>query len=102
MILLQDIPIIPADSVKQGAKQMIEYAKTDPEGFWQIFLDKLTEFGLKLLAALLIFIIGIWLIRWTKSILKRVFERRNTEKTIASLISYSATLNTLSSAECLA
>jgi small conductance mechanosensitive channel len=86
MIFLQDIPIIPADSVKQGAKKMIEYAKTDPEGFWQIFLDKLTEFGLKLLAALLIFIIGIWLIRWTKSILKRVFERRNTEKTIASFV----------------
>jgi small conductance mechanosensitive channel len=86
MVFLQNIPIIPADSVKQGAKQMIEYAKTDPEGFWQIFLDKLTEFGLKLLAALLIFIIGIWLIRWTKSILKRVFERRNTEKTIASFV----------------
>ena len=65
---------------------MIEYAKTDPEGFWQIFVDKVTQFGLKLLAALLIFVIGIWLIRWVKSILKRVFERRRTEKTIASFV----------------
>ena len=86
MILLQDLPILPPDSVKQGARQMIEYAKTDPEGFWQIFLDKVTQFGLKLLAALLIFVIGIWLIRWVKNILKRVFERRNTEKTIASFV----------------
>ena len=86
MILLQEIPILPADSVRQGAKHMLEYAKTDPEGFWQIFLDKLTQFGLKLLAALLIFIIGIWLIRWTKNILTHVFERRNTEKTIASFV----------------
>lgn len=86
MILLQDIPVIPADSVREGARQMIEYAKTDPEGFWQIFADKMTQFGLKLLAALIIFIVGIWLIRWTKNILKRVFERRQTEKTIASFV----------------
>jgi small conductance mechanosensitive channel len=86
MILLQEIPIIPADSVRQGAKNMIAFAKEDPEGFWQIFVDKVTQFGIKVLAALLIFVIGIFLIRWVKNILKRVFERRNTEKTIASFI----------------
>ena len=86
MILLQEIPIIPADSVRQGAKQMIEFAKEDPEGFWQIFVDKVTQFGLKVLAALLIFVIGIFLIRWVKSILKRMFDRRNTEPTIASFV----------------
>ncbi|MBO4250282.1 MAG: mechanosensitive ion channel [Paludibacteraceae bacterium] len=96
MILLQDIAalteevqqnMLPADSVRQGAKQMIEYAKADPEGFWQLFADKMTQFGLKLLAALIIFVVGIWLIRWVKNILKHVFERRNTEKTIASFVS---------------
>ena len=39
---------------------MIEYARTDPEGFWQIFVEKVTQFGLKVLAALLIFIVGIF------------------------------------------
>lgn len=86
MILLQEIPIIPADSVRQGAKHMIAFAKEDPEGFWQIFVDKVTQFGIKVLAALLIFVIGIFLIRWVKNILKRVFDRRNTEKTIASFV----------------
>ena len=86
MILLQEIPIIPADSVRQGAKQMIAFAKEDPEGFWQIFVDKVTQFGLKVLAALLIFVIGIFLIRWVKNILKRMFDRRNTEPTIASFV----------------
>ena len=86
MILLQEIPVIPADSVRQGAKQMIAFAKEDPEGFWQIFVDKVTQFGLKVLAALLIFVIGIFLIRWVKSILKRMFDRRNTEPTIASFV----------------
>ena len=65
---------------------MIAFAKEDPEGFWQIFVDKVTQFGIKVLAALLIFVIGIFLIRWVKNILKRVFERRNTEKTISSFV----------------
>ena len=86
MIFLQEIPIIPADSVRQGAKQMIAFAKEDPEGFWQIFIDKVTQFGLKVLAALVIFVVGIFLIRWVKSILKRVFDRRDTEPTIASFV----------------
>lgn len=86
MIFLQEVPIIPADSVRQGAKQMIEFAKADPEGFWQIFVEKATQFGIKVVAALLIFVIGIFLIRWVKSILKHMFDRRNTEPTIASFV----------------
>ena len=65
---------------------MIEFAKEDPEGFWQIFIDKVTQFGLKVLAALVIFVVGIFLIRWVKSILKRVFDRRDTEPTIVSFV----------------
>lgn len=74
------------DSVREGAKQMIALAKENPSDFWQIFVDKATQFGLKVLAALLIFVIGIFLIRWVKSILKRVFDKRNTEPTIASFV----------------
>lgn len=65
---------------------MIEFAKADPEGFWQIFVEKATQFGIKVVAALLIFVIGIFLIRWVKSILKHMFDRRNTEPTIASFV----------------
>ena len=74
------------DSVRQGARHMIEYARTDPEGFWQIFVEKTTQFGIKVLAALLIFVIGIFLIRWAKGGLKRMFARRKTEPTIASFV----------------
>lgn len=95
MLLLQDIAaataemektILTPDSVKEGAKQMIEYAKTDPHGFWQEAGEQMLQFGLKVLAALVIFFIGIWVIRWTKSILTRMFVRRKTEKTIASFV----------------
>ena len=86
MLFLQDIPIIPADSVRQGARQMIEFAKADPDAFWQIFLDKMTQFGLKVVAALLIYIVGIWLIGLLKKGLKRMFARKQTETTLASFV----------------
>ena len=65
---------------------MIEHAKTDPDSFWQLVLDKVTQFGLQLLAAVLIYVIGIWVIRLVKRALKRIFERRKTEPTLASFI----------------
>ena len=74
------------DSVRQGARQMIEYARTDPDGFWQIFVEKITQFGLKVLAAVFIFVIGVWVIRLVKNGMKRMFDRRNTEPTIASFV----------------
>jgi len=66
---------------------MIALAKENPTDFWNIFMDKMIQFGIKVLAALLIFVIGIFLIRWVKSILKRMFDRRKTEPTIASFVS---------------
>ena len=86
MLFLQDIPIIPADSVRQGARQMIEFAKADPEGFWQIFVDKVTQFGIKVVAALLIYIVGIWLISLLKKGLAKGFVRKKVEPTLASFI----------------
>lgn len=101
MLLLQNLAtataevqknIVPPDSVREGARQMIAYAKTDPEGFWQQVIDQLTQFGLKVLAALLIYIIGIWLISLLKKGLKRMFDRRNTEPTLASFITSFASI----------
>jgi len=101
MLLLQDLAtataevqknIVPPDSVREGARQMIEYAKTDPEGFWQQVIDQLIQFGLKVLAALLIYVIGIWLISLMKKGLKRMFDRRKTEPTLASFITSFASI----------
>lgn len=75
------------DSIHEEARQMIALAKENPTDFWNIFMDKMIQFGIKVLAALLIFVIGIFLIRWVKSILKRMFDRRKTEPTIASFVS---------------
>ena len=75
------------DSVRLGAQHMIEYAKTDPHGFWQTVGETMLQFGLKVLAALLLYIVGMWLISLLKRALKRMFERRKVEPTLASFIS---------------
>lgn len=84
-VIQEQKPLTP-DSVKQGAHHMVEFAKADPEGFMQVFKDTMLNFGLKVLAALLIFLIGIWIIRLVKRGLKRMFIRRKTEPTIASFV----------------
>ena len=66
---------------------MIETARNDPHTFWQEVGETVLQFGLKVLAALLFFAIGMLLIRWVKNILARVFARRKTEQTIASFVS---------------
>ncbi len=75
------------DSIRAGARMMIETAKNDPHTFWQEVGESMLQFGIKVLAALLLFVIGMLLIRWVKNILNRVFVRRKTEPTIASFVS---------------
>ena len=71
---------------KVGVKEILTTAKEDPHTFWGTLIEGATRFGLKLLAALLIYIVGIWLIRIVKHALKRVFERRKSEPTLASFV----------------
>ena len=75
------------DSVREGARMMVEYAKTDPQGFWQQVGETMLQFGLKVLAALLLFAIGWWLIGLVKKGLQRMFLRRKVEPTLASFVS---------------
>lgn len=49
-------------------------------------IDSTVSFGLKLLAALLLYMFGAWLIKRIKVILKNVFERRATDAAIASFV----------------
>lgn len=90
MILLQTLTAeqIQArqDSIRANAQMMIEYARENPQDFWHQAGQMVLQFGLKVLAALLIFGVGMLLIRWIKNILNRVFTRRKTEPTLASFI----------------
>ena len=90
MLLQIDIPTpapLPADSIRQVTQQILQQAQTDPQTFWQGVLDSALRFGLKVLIALLIYIVGAWAIRYITKLLNKVFERRHTERTLASFIS---------------
>lgn len=65
---------------------MITQMQTDPEAFWKGVMQEATQFGLKVLAAIVIYIVGAWLIGRLKKVLLSIFERRNTERTLASFV----------------
>ena len=90
MLLLQDITtpvILPADSLRQVTETIIQKAQEDPNAFWTQLLHNAITFGIKVVIALIIYIIGAWLIKRVKKLLLRIFERRDTERTLASFVS---------------
>mgnify|MGYP002673011026 FL=1 len=79
--------IPPSDSIRAVTENIIKQATTDPESFWHGVLNSAIHFGLKVLVAFVIYLIGAWLIKRVKRLLVRVFERRHTERTLATFIS---------------
>ena len=55
-----------ADSVVVGIEQFAHNLVTNPEGTLQNLGQDIINFGLKLLAALVIYLVGAWLIRRIK------------------------------------
>lgn len=89
MTLLQttpQIPILPPDSVHEVARNVISQMQADPHAFWNQVLQEALQFGLKVLAAILIYLVGAWLIGRLKKVLQRVFAHRKTERTLASFV----------------
>ena len=98
--LLQTVPIVPQlDSIDIKGKvgEVAEIIQTTPTSELIVDLgEKALGFGLKVLAALAIYFIGAWLIKWIKKLLDNMFVRRNTDLAIASftksLVSISLTV----------
>ena len=83
---------VPADTaelnkIEQTARSTIEHIATTPlDELLPELLKEAINFGIKVLIALLIYFIGAWLIKKIRNMLHRIFERRNTEKAIASFV----------------
>ena len=76
-----------ADSAKAAFQQFTEMLAADPGTALQNLGRQAIQFGLKVLAAIVIYIIGAWLIKRIKKGLQRLFERKQTDRTMASFIS---------------
>ena len=83
---VEEVATETADSVVVGIEQFAHNLVTNPTDTLQNLGQGIIDFGLKLLAALLLYLVGAWLIRRIKKGLSRMFIRRNTEKALASFV----------------
>lgn len=73
--------------IQKATEQFVEKIATTPaDQLLTEFVDKAIAFGLKVLAALAIYVIGAWLIKKIKRVIHNIFVRRNTEHSIASFV----------------
>ncbi len=84
--LLQTIPIDTLD-IEAHLTAVTEKLTTTPvTELLSELLDKAVSFGLKVLAAIIIYILGAWAIKKIKAIIARVFERKDADAAISSFI----------------
>ncbi|MGM9738498.1 MAG: mechanosensitive ion channel family protein [Candidatus Cryptobacteroides sp.] len=88
---VDSLPNVP-DSAKVILHNIAQTIATDPDKFIQDLLRDTISFALKVLAAFVVYMVGAWLIRRVKIILRRIFEKRKTEKTIASFVNSLVTI----------
>ena len=85
-VTADEIPANLADSTRLAFRHAAEELVTNPSGFMSELGHRFLDFGLKLIAALLIYLIGAWLIRKVCKVLRRVFERKRTDKMIVTFV----------------
>ncbi len=76
-----------ADSTRAALQQFGELVTKDPNTALRTLGQSAIQFGLKVLAALAIYIVGAWIIKRIKKGLRKMFERRKTDRAMASFIS---------------
>ena len=85
--LLQTIPMpeVSADSLEAKKAYLEEVLRsTPPQELMSMLGEQAIHFGLKVLAALALYVVGGWLISLIRKGLKRNFHRKKTEATVAT------------------
>lgn len=85
--LQAEVPEIKVDSLKHTLAHTAEVlASTPKEELIGDLLSKALNFGLKVLAAFIIYIVGAWLIKKIKNLLGKYFQKRNSDAALASFV----------------
>ena len=89
--LLQSAPTeaikFSADTLVTKGSELVETIRTTPTNeLLQSTLSSVVKFGLKVLLALLIYIVGAWLIRKTKAIIAKAFAKKKSDSTLSTFI----------------
>lgn len=91
-LLLQSNPLSAeeisqqADSAKASLSHFKEMLASDPGTTLQQFGREALQFGLKVLLALVLYFIGVWIIKRIKHAMERYFKRKKTDRAVASFI----------------
>ncbi len=84
-LLLQEAQKFSADSLKAGAQKAIDtLSTTSPEALLSHLWQQCIDFGLKVLGALAIYLIGGWIIKQVKKSLNKALTRRKLDATLIS------------------
>lgn len=75
-----------ADSIMAGVGKAADQLWEDPGAVIQTLGEKFLEFGLKVVAAFFIYIIGAWMIKKVRRGMKEVMARRKLEASLASFL----------------
>ncbi len=88
-VTVPEVPsiVLDKDSLKEGVTQLIHQVQEAPDTFFRDLIQDMIQFGIKVLAALVVYMVGAWLIRKIKQILNRYFTRKKTDATIATFVS---------------
>lgn len=76
--------ITDPEAVKEGISELLNY---DLTSLLNVVVEGFMGFALKVIAALLIYYVGRWIIGRVMRIMERVYERRNIELTLRSFLS---------------
>lgn len=82
--------ITPSDTLSKVQAELVAVAEkisnSSTEELLAELVDKAVLFGLKVIAAIAIYLIGAWLIRKQKKLIGKIFERKSTDAAIASFV----------------
>lgn len=86
-------PLAEVDSLKVATSSFAQKWMDNPDAMLHQLGQDAISFGLKVVAALAIYLIGAWLIRRIRKLLGKLFSKRNTDRGIASFISSFASVS---------
>ena len=78
--------VAQTDSARATIEKFAENLAANPQGTLESLLQDAIHFGIKLLLAILIYIIGAWLIRKVRKVLVSMFTRRGSDKALCSFV----------------
>lgn len=72
------------ENIKEGVAELFSY---DFSTLMQLFIDGAISFAMKVVAALVVFYVGRWIIRRVLSFMDKVYKKRNVDESLRSFLS---------------